>query len=178
MSLTLKLSTGQVALIMILSGLYATLTVALGSFGYSWIQVRISESLAPLPFLFGSSAAIGITLGVLIANLFSPVGLPDLVFGTMLSFLAALLSWKASLGKRTLACTYPIVINALGVSLYLSGFYGIDYLLAVASIGLGQTISCFLVGYPLLLVLEKANLQRRFNATRNDNQKQKRTQRG
>lgn len=155
-----KTSARQIALIMILSCLYAILTVSLGNLGYSWVQVRISESLTPLPFLLGFPAVAGLTLGVLFANAFSPVGLIDLVFGSILTFFAAMLSWKANLGRRILACIYPIVINAFGVSIYLSYFYGVSYLLSVASVGIGETISCLLVGYPLLISLEKAKIQK------------------
>lgn len=154
-----KLLTRQIALSIILSCLYTVLTVSLGSFGYSWVQVRISECLTPLPFLWGLPAVIGITTGVLLANVFSPVGIIDIIFGPVLTFLAAILSWKASFGRRALACIYPIIVNAFGVSFYVSHFYGVSYLLTVISIGAGQSIACLLVGYPLLLALEKINFR-------------------
>lgn len=155
----LRLFSRQIALGIILSCLYAVLTIFLGSFGYSWIQVRISECLTPLPFLWGLPGVIGITGGVLFANLFSPVGIIDIIFGPILSLLAAILSWKASFRKRILACLYPVLINAVGVSFYVSHFYGVSYLLTVISIGVGESIACILVGYPLLLALEKIRLQ-------------------
>jgi len=102
---------------------------------------------------------MGITMGVLVANLFSPIGIIDIIFGPILTFIAAILSWKASFGRRALACVYPIIINAFGVSFYVSHLYGVSYLLTVISIGAGQSIACLLVGYPLLLALEKINLQ-------------------
>lgn len=139
----------------IVASLYASITVALGSFGYSWIQIRLSESLTPLPFLMGLPAVAGLTLGCIIANMFSPVGLPDIIFGPLLTLLAALLSWKISAGKKTLACIYPIVINAVGVSMYVASFYGVPYVMSLLSIGFGEIVAAGLIGYPLLRVMER-----------------------
>jgi uncharacterized membrane protein len=135
--------------------LYAVVTILSGSFGYSWIQVRISEALTPLPFLFGFSAVLGLTLGCAVANVFSPVGLPDLIFGPFLTLIAAILSWKLNFGKRLVACAYPVVVNAFGVSAYLAGFYGVPYEISILTIGLGELIAAILVGYPLLRSLER-----------------------
>jgi uncharacterized membrane protein len=144
--------TGLIALI---SSLYVVLTVPLGTLGYSWIQVRISESLTPLPFLLGLPAVIGLYIGSLLANLFSPVGLIDVIIGPILTLIAAFLSWKACGHKRILACLYPMLVNSFGVSWYLSQFYGVPYALAVVSVGAGESIATILLGYPLLRALEK-----------------------
>jgi len=53
-----------------IAALYAVLTVALGSLGYSWLQVRISEALTPLPYVFGIPAIFGLVIGVVISNTF------------------------------------------------------------------------------------------------------------
>ena len=148
----------QVSLTLTIASIYAVSTVALGPFGYSWIQVRISEALTPLPYLFGFPAVMGLTLGVIIANAFSPIGLPDLVFGPILTLIAALLSWKYSFGRRSIACLYPVIINALGVSAYIAGFYGVPYEVGVLSVGAGEFIAAVLLGYPLLRALERTQL--------------------
>jgi len=139
----------------IIAAVYASLTISLGSLGYSWLQIRLSESLAPLPFLMGFPGVIGITLGCALANSFSPVGIPDLVLGPLLSLISAFSSWKFSRKRKTLACLYPVLINAFGVSGYVSAFYGVPYLVSVLTIGIGEFIACFLIGYPLLVALER-----------------------
>ena len=148
----------QAAFIGMLAAIYAVTTVMLGELGYSWIQVRLSEALTSLPYLFGVYAVAGLTLGVLIANLFSPVGLSDIVFGPFLTLIAALLSWKLNFNRRIVACIYPVVVNALGVSAYVARFYGVPYFASVFSIGIGEFISAVIVGYPLLRALEKSRL--------------------
>jgi uncharacterized membrane protein len=106
-------SSFSIAALSLIASTYALLTVFLGSFGYSWIQIRISEVLAPLPFLMGFPAAAGLTIGCILANLFSPVGIPDLVFGPILTLLAVHLSHSCECFRRQylrlaiLQCTLP-----------------------------------------------------------------------
>ncbi len=154
-SIKAKNLTFKIAVTAIIASSYATLTIILGSLGYSWIQIRLSESLAPLPFLLGLPSVAGLTLGCIIANMFSPVGLPDIVFGPLLTLLAALLSWKVNRGRKTIACIYPVLINAVGVSGYVASFYSVPYPISLLSIALGEFVAAGLVGYPLLGALER-----------------------
>lgn len=157
----LKNST-KLAVLALIASLYSVLTIMLGEFGYSWIQIRISEALTPLPFLLGFPGVAGLTLGCAIANLLSPVGLPDMIFGPLLTLLAALLSWKANFGKRLLACIYPVLVNALGVSVYLSSFYEVPFVASVAAVFTGEFIAAVLLGYPLLTLIGKSLRQKDF----------------
>jgi len=131
------------------------LTILLGDLGYSWVQVRVSEALTLLPFIAGFPAVAGLTFGCAIANLFSPVGLPDMIFGPLLTFVAAILSWKANFGKKSVACIYPVLVNAFGVSAYLYSFYDVPYILSVLTIATGEFVAVLLIGYPLLRLIEK-----------------------
>lgn len=150
----------KVATAALVASTYSTMTIILGPLGYSWIKVRISEALTPLPFLMGVPSVVGLVLGCIIANLFSPVGLPDVIFGPLLTLLAAILSWKASFGKRFIACIYPVIVNSLGVSAYISSFYGVSYVVSVATIAIGEFIAAVLVGYPLLIMVERTITKR------------------
>ena len=49
----------------------------------------------------------------------------------------------------------PVLINAFGVAVYLAPATGYTYWFAVQMIGLGQLVACYVLGLPLLLVLEK-----------------------
>jgi len=146
----------KVATTALIATVYSLLTVALGPLGYSWIQVRLAEALTPLPFLIGFPAVAGLTLGCIIANWFSPIGLPDLIFGPLLTLLAALMSWKFSMKRRLMACIYPVFVNAFGVSAYVSFFYSVPYWISVVTIAVGELVAAILVGYPLLVAVEKA----------------------
>jgi uncharacterized membrane protein len=149
----------KLAVASLMAASYALLTVVLGSFGYSWIQIRISEALAPLPFLMGFPAVAGLTVGCVLANWFSPVGLPDMVFGPALTLLAALLSWKFNFKRKVVACVYPVVVNAFGVSAYVSLFYNVPYPMGIATIAFGESVAAMLIGYPLLVALERTGIR-------------------
>ncbi len=137
----------------IIAALYAALTIALAFMSYGPLQVRISEALTVLPFI--SLAAIpGLALGCLVANLVSPVGLPDIIFGSLCTLVAAGLTYLTSkTEKPILAPLPPVVVNSLGVSLYLHFFYNLPYWLNVLYILMGEVIACYFLGYPLLKLI-------------------------
>jgi uncharacterized membrane protein len=59
----------------VIAAVYTVLTLAFAplSYGESMIQVRISEMLTILPY-YTSAAIPGLFIGVIVSNLFSPVG--------------------------------------------------------------------------------------------------------
>ncbi|HOJ15875.1 MAG: QueT transporter family protein [Caldisericia bacterium] len=104
----------------LIAAIYFALTVALQPVSYGHIQIRISEILAVLPYFFPESIA-GLTVGCILANLFSPFGLMDVVFGALCTLIAAILTYSVrKIKKPYLGIIPPILINALGVGLYLS----------------------------------------------------------
>ena len=147
----------------IVAGLYAGLTIAFHPFSYGPLQVRISEALTVLPFLL-PAAIPGLALGCAIANLFGPFGLIDVVVGSSLTLVAALLT--ARMPRPWLAPLPPILVNAVGLSFYLPTMAGlpviggIPYLSTFLAVGIGQTVACYLIGYPLLLVLLGMRIRR------------------
>lgn len=135
----------------LIASLYSTLTIIIAPFSFGIIQVRISEALTPLPFLMGPSSVYGLFLGCIIANLFSPFGLADLFIGSLSTLLAAWISYKSS--RLIFACLSPVLINSVFIGLLLH-YYGAPLELAIISVGIGETIACILIGYPLIKTLE------------------------
>ncbi len=76
---------------------YAALTMVLAPISYGGLQFRISEVLCVLPFLF-PPAAVGLTIGCIIANVMSAAGILDIVFGSLATLLAGLCT--AAIGKK------------------------------------------------------------------------------
>ena len=64
----------------IIAALYIAVTMLVAPFGFTEVQFRVSEMFNHL-VAFNPRFAGGIILGVFIANLFSPLGWYDLVFG-------------------------------------------------------------------------------------------------
>ena len=75
----------------LIAAIYVVLTVVVAPFAYGTIQFRISESLAQL-VVFSKKYWFPITLGVAIANIFSPLGIVDVFFGTLGTGLALAIS--------------------------------------------------------------------------------------
>ena len=86
-----KFDTRQITLAAAVAALYALLTYFGSIFGltYGPVQFRFAEALCVLPFLF-PTAAPGLFVGCLIANLLSPYGLVDVVCGSAATLIAAL----------------------------------------------------------------------------------------
>lgn len=138
----------------IIAAIYAVLTIAFAPISYGEIQVRISEALTILPY-FTPAAVPGLFIGCIIANLLSPVGILDVVFGSLASLIAAYLTYRAP--KKWLVPLPPVIVNGIIIGLLLKYAYGVPLPLVALMlyVTIGQTIACYGLGYPLLMVLEK-----------------------
>jgi len=157
----MKQNAKQIAVSGIVAAVYlaVTLTPGINTISYGLVQFRIAEALTVLPFIY-PGAIFGVFIGCFLANLFGPAGLQDAVFGSMLTLIAAWLTWLLHKTKKTyLAPLPPIIINAFGVSIYLHSFFGEPYWLFVGCIALGQAVVCYGLGYPLLLALKAREKQ-------------------
>ena len=74
----------------IIAALYMVLTLITQPIAYSYMQFRVSEFLCLLVF-FNPWYTPGLTLGCLLANLFSTVGPIDIALGTAATLIACLL---------------------------------------------------------------------------------------
>ena len=142
----------------VIAAMYAALTILLAPISSGQIQVRIAEALTVLPF-FTPTALPGLFVGCLVANIFVGEGIYDIVLGPLATLLAAWLTWK--MPNKYLAPVPPIIVNALYVGVLL--FYVAELPIAVTAffVAVGEFIACYLLGYPLILLLEK-NYQRIF----------------
>ncbi len=144
--------TKDLSWIAIVSALYVVVTLVFAPISYGPIQVRISEALTLLPF-FDPRAIPALFVGCLIANIFGGLGIYDIVFGSLLTLLAAYLTSKIK--NIYLAGLPPVLVNAFGVSFYLSVFFKLPYFLTVLYIGIGESIAVYLIGLPLALYIKK-----------------------
>lgn len=136
------------ALYVVLTALAAGFNLASGA-----IQVRFSEVLTILPF-FTPAAVPGVTLGCLLANILTGAALPDIVFGTLATFLGAL--GTHLLRKHRFLCTLPPVLsNGIIIPLVLRYAYAIPGALwfFALTVGAGEVICCVIFGSVLISVL-------------------------
>ena len=155
-----KLTTKQIALNGILAGLYAAVTILTSSFAYGNIQFRLADSLCLLTAL-EPSLAVGISLGCLIANLFSTVTALDIFVGTAATLLGCLLT--AKIRKTALVPLPTLLSNTLLVGAMLAFCYAPEafrrgFILFGAEIALGQAVVLYALGVPLYLLAKKTAL--------------------
>ena len=155
-----KLNTRQIALNGIVAGLYAAITILTASFAYGNIQFRISEALMML-LLVEPHLTIGLTIGCLIANLFSTVSVLDIVIGTAATLLACLLTTRIK--KPWLAPLPTILVNAVMVGAMLSWLYMPSeqfwngLLVFGGEVGAGEAAVLYVLGIPLYYAMKKTN---------------------
>lgn len=165
-----KFTTRDLTLAAIVAAAYAALTILLPGQSYGYTQLRISEALTVLPFLFPATAP-GLAIGCLIANLLSPYGLIDVVCGTLATALAAFATVK--MPNKWLAPLPPVLSNGIIVggmlAWYEAGFSsGFWPAFAVSGLGvaLGELIVCYILGLILLNTLPRISYFNRLMAQR------------
>ena len=127
----------------LIAGIYVVLCLVLQPFSYGPVQVRISEALTLLP-VFTPDAIWAVTLGCFLSNLFS-MSPWDMLFGTLATFLAAVSTYQLRhirfKGVPFLSCLPPILFNAV--------------IVGMVTVGLGQVVSCGILGLLLVKTIEK-----------------------
>jgi uncharacterized membrane protein len=155
----LKIQSKGLALIAIYAALYVALVVVLGGFSYGPIQVRIADAMLAAVPLLGLPGVLGHTLGVFIANMFSTVGLIDLL-NTIPSFALSFLVYYVY--KRTKndftvigTCIAYSVVLGVTVGWMLSYVYSLPLFLTMVYVAIGNGVASVLIGWPLFKILKK-----------------------
>ncbi|MCR4401423.1 MAG: QueT transporter family protein [Firmicutes bacterium] len=126
---------------------YVAVSYALAPISFGPLQFRLAEALALLPIAFPEAVA-GLFVGCLVTNLIGPYGLPDIVFGSLITLVAAAIT--RAFRHSPIAYLAPVVLNAVLVSAYLTVLTKVPYWMLVLSIGASEAISVLAVGVPIL----------------------------
>ena len=159
----------------VIAAVYVALCLVLAPFSYGAVQVRIAEALCLLP-VFGAEYIVGVTLGCFLANLFGSTIL-DVIFGTLATLLACLVTYKLRSvrlkGLAIPASLPPVLFNAVivgaEITLFFTDYHAMSaplWLLCLSngiSVGVGELISCTVLGVALVKLIESnAALRRAF----------------
>ncbi len=139
-----------------IAAVYVLLTFLANALGLAngFIQVRFSESLCILPY-YTFSAVPGLFLGCLISNILTGCALPDIIFGSLATLIGAFCTYGLRKYKW-LAPVGPIVSNTIIVPLVLLYAYGVKPLwLSAIGVGVGEILSCGVLGMILLFALSR-----------------------
>lgn len=139
------------------AALYVVLTLIANAFGLAnfAIQVRFSEALTILPY-FTPAAIPGLFVGCILSNLITGCMPLDVLFGSLATLLGALGTY--SLRKCKWAAPIPpIIANTIIVPFVLAYVYHFDGSIPyfMVTVGIGEIISCGVLGMILLNILDK-----------------------
>jgi uncharacterized membrane protein len=145
----------------LIAAVYGIGTYAIAPIAFGPVQVRITDALLPISWnrRVGLSGVLGVTLGVVISNLISPYGLPDIVIGTAANLVVSLVAywlgrWQSN-GALVVAALQASAIVAFFIGVLLLGWvYSSDPAASFAAILAGELVACVGLGVPLNLALK------------------------
>ena len=159
-----KINPRQIALSGIAAGLYVAVTVLTASFAYGNIQFRIADAMCLLVCI-EPSLTVGLTLGCLIANLFSTVSALDIIIGTAGTLLGCLLTVHI---KKTWLLPIPTILsNAILVGAMLSWVlmpaseFWQGFAIMGGEVALGEAVVLYALGVPLVIAMRRTGLMER-----------------
>lgn len=152
-------NTKKVTRIGVVAALYATITITLGFISYGQIQFRVAEIMTLLP-LFGKEYILSLTIGCFLANVIGPYGVPDIILGTLATFISVYLVYitgKLIKDKKVcliIASLWPTIVNAIIIGgVMLHGLFKLPLILSVLQVGIGQFVVITIIGVPLFRFL-------------------------
>lgn len=158
-----KTVTKTIARAGVIAALYFVLTLAVLPVASGAIQFRISEALTLLP-LFFPEAIPALTVGCVLSNLTSGCVVYDVVFGSAVTCLAAVLTFlSGKLFKKTwikiaVGGLFPVLLNAFLLPLiWLFCYENLDYayMLQVLFLIVSQGVSVYVLGSFLVIPIVK-----------------------
>lgn len=156
----MKGNSKRIIKVAVVAALYAVLTLALAPISYGNIQFRLSEILVLLAF-FDPFYIGGLTLGCFIANMLGPNGLPDMIFGTLATFMSVTsISITSKLFKQNkiglfIASLWPMLFNGMIIGTMLHFLFALPLALTVFEVAIGEFGVVSLVGIPTFLLVMK-----------------------
>lgn len=149
----------------VIGAAYAVLSIAFAFIGYGPVQFRIAEVLCILPFFLPFSVW-GLFAGCIVANLLSPYGPIDVIFGSLATLMAALLTMyigrisNGGSAAKALACLPPVVCNGLIIGAMIAWStaeeaFAVSFVWNAVTVALGEAAVMYAIGLPLMLYLPR-----------------------
>ena len=162
----------KMAVTAMIAALYFALSLPFMTLIFGPVQLRIAEALTLLP-VFSVNPIAGLTLGCILVNTLGAMsaanilGPLDILFGSAATLIAAFLTHYFRnvrfKGLPLLSALMPVLCNGIVIGLELTfvmsgGFELPLFLVNAGQVALGEFISCFALGLPLIRALEKTGL--------------------
>lgn len=139
----------------VITAIYVVLVFIFQYSSFGPVQFRIAEALTVLPY-FTPAAIPGVTLGCFLSAILFGADILDIVFGSLATLIAAILSYNLRFNKFLVPIP-PIVVNAIIIPFVLRYAYfettALPFL--ILSVGAGQIVAAGILGIGLLFSLDK-----------------------
>ena len=137
----------------IVVALYVVLTNIVPGMSYGPIQFRFSEAMTLLAFL-DPFYVLPLTLAAFISNIWSPLGLVDMIFGTAHTFIGVYLMTKTD--NIYLASIFPALFSwIIGLEIFLYSPEPLNIFLITGQIMLSEFVIVTLIGVQLFKLIKK-----------------------
>lgn len=154
----------------VIAALYAAATYLSAAFSlaYGPVQFRLSEALTVLSTLTPAAAIPGLTIGCIIGNISSPMGIWDVLFGSAATLLGAVtgrMLRNVQIKKLpVLSSLMPVIFNAVIVGLEIVMLTPVEggkltaFAISALEVGAGELVVCLVLGLPLYSALRHTKL--------------------
>ena len=171
-----KFSPRRMAYIAMIAALYCAVSVCLLPLSFGAVQVRIAEALT-MTAIFGPVGIWGVTLGCALTNAIgimtgaNIIGVLDVLFGTAATLLAGWMSYGLRgirfWGLPIAASLPPVLVNAVVIGgelcyVIAGGWNPAVFWINAGYVGVGQALSCCVLGVGLAVMLERKGLAAKF----------------
>lgn len=161
------MSTKYVARSAVTAAIYALLTLIFQPISFGAVQACIAEALTLLPILM-PEAIPGLAVGCVVANLIGGAAIYDVLFGSLATLLAAVMT-RVFRNKPPVAAIFPVVFNAVITGAVVYFCYEIQFdlnllsykmlLLTCLYVGVGEALVVYALGLPAAIYLKKRDLR-------------------
>lgn len=142
----------------VVAGLYVVLTWLIAPISYGAIQLRISEILVLLVVL-NPKYCWALIIGCFVANLASPMGVYDIIFGTFATVVAVFIMSKIK--RLWVGGIFPVLSNGFIIALELGIVYDmlnpVGYWYNFLTVAIGEIIAIYIIGLPVMYFIKKNN---------------------
>jgi uncharacterized membrane protein len=149
----------NIALGAVIGALYVVLVIGLGPISFLQIQFRVANALIGLVPLIGVPAVFGISVGVLIGNISSPLGPLDLV-SFIPTFVGCMIIYRLRHVSVSAGLAIYSVILSIWVAFLLQYVIGVPYIPTVLYLLIGIGVVTIGFGYILYKALIKIGGER------------------
>lgn len=164
-----KFSTQKLVRAGIIAALYTAITYVFAPYAYGPLQIRPAEALCILPIFF-VEAVPGLFVGCALANLLSAYGVYDIVFGSLTTLVAAILTFiigrvfKEKPVSAIIGGIFPVILNAFSIPLIiaLTGAGMEVYWIMFGEFMLTQSVWVYGLGIPLYFAIIKTRKKVKF----------------